>query len=125
MRISDWSSDVCSSDLWNDEVVAESRKKLDRLYGALRELADVEPAPGVTAPDAFIAALEDDINTPMALAELFEPARAANKAHDANDQARITAPLPDAGELLGLLQPEPAARFALVPVADDAPPRAD
>src|SRR3546814_18132849 len=37
---------------WNDEVVAESRKKLDRLYGALRELADVEPAPGVTAPDA-------------------------------------------------------------------------
>src|SRR3546814_10817828 len=54
---------------WNDEVVAESRKKLDRLYGALRELADVEPAPGVTAPDAFIAALEDDINTPMARSE--------------------------------------------------------
>src|SRR3546814_18582489 len=46
---------------WNDEVVAESRKKLDRLYGALRELADVEPAPGVTAPDAFIAAPEDEI----------------------------------------------------------------
>src|SRR3546814_19846017 len=103
MRISDWSSDVCSSDLWNDEVVAESRKKLDRLYGALRELADVEPAPGVTAPDAFIAALEDDINTPMALAELFELARAANKAHDAHDQARIKAQMLDSGELLGLL----------------------
>src|SRR3546814_2702348 len=84
---------------WNDEVVAESRKKLDRLYGALRELADVEPAPGVTAPDAFIAALEDDINTPMALAELFELARAANKAHDANDKARIKAQMLDAGEL--------------------------
>src|SRR3546814_6416980 len=69
---------------WNDEVVAESRKKLDRLYGALRELADVEPAPGATAPDAFIAALEDDINTPMALAELFELARPPNKAQDAN-----------------------------------------
>src|SRR3546814_11003225 len=102
---------------WNDEVVAESRKKLDRLYGALRELADVEPAPGVTAPDAFIAALEDDINTPMALAELFELARAANKAHDANDKARIKAQMPDAGELPGPPPQTPAAGFALVPVA--------
>src|SRR3546814_13090447 len=36
---------------WNVEVVAESRKKLDRLYGALRDLRDVEPAPGFTPPD--------------------------------------------------------------------------
>src|SRR3546814_11401498 len=57
----------------------------------------------------------------MALAELFELARAANKAHDANDKARIKAQMPDAGELLGLLQQEPAAWFALVPVADDVP----
>src|SRR3546814_18922633 len=57
----------------------------------------------------------------MALAELFELARAANKAHDANDKARIKAQMLDAGELLGLLQQEPAAWFALVPVADDVP----
>src|SRR3546814_13298133 len=99
---------------WNDEVVAESRKKLDRLYGALRELADVEPAPGVTAPDAFIAALEDDINTPMALAELFELARDANTAHDATDKARTTAQMLDAGSLLGLQKHKPAAGFAVV-----------
>ena len=106
---------------WNDEIVAESRKKLDRLYGALRELADVEPAAGVTAPDAFVAALEDDINTPMALAELFELARAANKAEDAADKARLKAQMLDAGQLLGLLQMSPADWFAQAPAADGAP----
>ncbi|MGH8447432.1 MAG: cysteine--tRNA ligase [Solimonas sp.] len=106
---------------WTDEVIAESRKKLDRLYGALRELADVEAAAGVKAPDAFIAALEDDLNTPMALAELFELARAANKAENADDKARIKAQMLDAGQLLGLLQLEPAAWFAQAPAADGVP----
>ncbi|HEY1078209.1 MAG TPA: cysteine--tRNA ligase [Fontimonas sp.] len=96
---------------WNDEVVGEARKKLDRLYGALRELADVT-AGADTAPAAFIAALEDDLNTPMALAELFELARAANKASDAADKARIKAQMLDAGALLGLIQQDPAAWFA-------------
>ncbi len=106
---------------WTEEVVSEARKKLDRLYGALRELADVKPAPGVTATDGFIAALEDDLNTPMALAELFELARAANKATAADDKARIKAQMLDAGELLGLLQQAPSAWFAQAPGSDGAP----
>lgn len=106
---------------WNDEVVAEARKKLDRLYGALRELEDVEAAPGVTAPEAFVAALEDDVNTPMALAELFELARAANKAVDPAEKARIKAQMLDAGLLLGLLQQAPSAWFAQAPAAAGAP----
>ena len=110
---------------WNDEVVAEARKKLDRLYGALRELADVSPAAGVGAPEAFTAALEDDLNTPMALAELFELARAANKATDAGDKARIKAQMLDAGALLGLIQQEPAAWFAQAPAAAVGAPTAE
>ncbi|MDP9139509.1 MAG: cysteine--tRNA ligase [Pseudomonadota bacterium] len=105
---------------WNDEVVAEARKKLDRLYGALRELADV-PASADTAPAAFIAALEDDLNTPMALAELFELARAANKATDAAEKSRIKAQMRDAGLLLGLLQQDPAAWFAQASSVAGAP----
>jgi len=100
---------------WTDDVVSDARKKLDRLYGALRELGDVEPANGVTAPPAFIAALEDDLNTPMALAELFELAREANKASHAIDKARIKAQLLDAGALLGLLQQGHEAWFAYAP----------
>jgi cysteinyl-tRNA synthetase len=97
---------------WTDEVLTEARKKLDRLYGALRELADISPATNIAAPDAFLQALEDDLNTPMALAELFELARAANKATSADEKSRIKAQLLKAGSLLGLLQQDPARWFA-------------
>ncbi len=97
---------------WNDEVAADARKKLDRIYLALRDLADVAAAPDVRAPEAFIAALEDDLNTPMALAELFELVRAANKAEDAAEKSRLKAQLLDAGDLLGILKHEPAAWFS-------------
>ncbi|MES0874040.1 cysteine--tRNA ligase [Sinimarinibacterium thermocellulolyticum] len=106
---------------WTDEVVTEARKKLDRLYGALRELLDVTPVAGVKAPERFIAALEDDLNTPMALAELFELARAANKATTPDERSRIKAQMLDAGELLGLLQQDPVAWFAHSPLAAGAP----
>ena len=100
---------------WTDEVASDARKKLDRLYGALRDLADVVPATGVTAPDAFVAALEDDLNTPMALAELFELVRSANKAQSVDDKARLKAQLLDAGVLLGILQQDPIAWFSQQP----------
>jgi cysteinyl-tRNA synthetase len=55
---------------WTGELIAQSVKALDRLYGALRRSASVEAAD--TGPDlAFLAALEDDLNTPAAMAELF------------------------------------------------------
>ncbi len=106
---------------WTDELVTEARKKLDRLYGALRDLAEIAPAPGVTAPSSFIQALEDDLNTPMALAELFELARAANKAEHPEDKARLKAQLLDAGWLLGLLQQSPNDWFAWAPQVEDRP----
>jgi len=97
---------------WTDDVAADARKKLDRVYGALRDLGDVEPAAGVTAPQGFIDALEDDLNTPMALAELFELVRAANKAESADEKARLKAQLLDAGSLLGLLRQSPQDWFS-------------
>lgn len=97
---------------WNDAAAADAKRKLDRLYGALRDAADVLPEAGVTAPEAFVAALEDDINTPAALAELFELVRELNKAGDPAVKARLKAQLLDAGALLGLLQHDPAAWFA-------------
>jgi cysteinyl-tRNA synthetase len=96
---------------WNDEATAEARRKLDRLYGALRD-ADLAPTPGVHAPDEFIAALEDDLNTPAALAVLFDLARELNKASDTKERAHLKAQLLDAGSLLGLLQQSPSTWFA-------------
>lgn len=97
---------------WNDEALADARRKLDRLYGSLRDTADVAPVNDLKAPQAFIDALEDDLNTPAALAELFELARALNKAESTDEKARLRAQLTDGGALLGLLQQDPTAWFS-------------
>jgi cysteinyl-tRNA synthetase len=99
---------------WNDDTLPNSRKQLDRLYGALRDLEGVQAASGVKAPAEFIAALEDDLNTPMALAVLFELAHAAHTAAS-SERARIKAELLDAGAVLGLLQQAPEAWFKWAP----------
>ena len=94
---------------WSDALVEQSRRTLDRLYGTLRDLADVDAAPVI--PDAIEEALDDDLNTPQTLAELARIAGEARKATDAGDRARLKAALLGTGSVLGLLQQSPAAWF--------------
>ena len=63
-------------------------------------------------PDAIEAALDDDLNTPAALAELARIAAEARKAQGQADRARLKAELLGAGLALGLLQQDPQAWFA-------------
>lgn len=97
---------------WTDSVIDEANKKLDRLYGALRALADVEPSADTPLPEGFTAALDDDLNTPQALAVLFDLTRDANKATEPAQQARLKAQLLACGDALGLLQMTPEQWFA-------------
>ncbi len=97
---------------WNELLMERSRKSLDRLYGVLRRLKDV-PAADAAPPQSVLAALGDDLNTPKALAALFEIAGRANKAHDEAGQAAAKGELLAAGRLLGLLEDEPDAWFGL------------
>lgn len=97
---------------WSDETLPQAKRQLDRLYGALRDLADVTAAESVGAPQELLEALHDDLNTPLALAVLFDCAKAANKAEGAEARSRIKAELLDGGAVLGLLQQEPEAWFA-------------
>src|SRR3546814_1908403 len=93
---------------WTAAGLREANAQLDRLYRALDGLKDVT-AGSDTAPDGFVAALADDLNTPKALAELHQLASAANKATDPADRARLKGQLQAAGQLLGLLQQDPTA----------------
>lgn len=90
---------------WSDDSVDAARSKLDRLYGAVRgvEIADVARAQSEPAA-AVVAALEDDLNTPKALAEMFNLARELNKATDGDVRSRLAAELIASGELVGLMQ---------------------
>lgn len=97
---------------WTADGLAQSRRMLDRLYGALRTLGDVRADGNVDVPDAFMEALLDDLNTPRALAVLFDLAKQANTATDMAEKARIKAALLGAGALIGLLGQDPEAWFA-------------
>jgi cysteinyl-tRNA synthetase len=95
---------------WTADLVIQSRRSLDRLYGALQRAADV-PASQGPPPQAFVQALEDDLNTPRAVAELFALAKAVETGEgDAREAAK--GDLLAAGALLGFLQAEPNAWFA-------------
>jgi len=95
---------------WTEEGLREAKRTLDRLYGTLRGLGDVEAAVSDEAvPEAFAAALEDDLNTPQAIAELHALASEANKAKEPGERVRLKAALLSAGALLGLLRADPEA----------------
>ncbi len=102
---------------WSDELIEQSVRTLDRLYGTLRDLADVDAVAAV--PTSIEAALDDDLHTPYALAELAGFASDARKATDADERRRLKSALLGAGVALGLLQQSPEAWFARGASSDD------
>ena len=98
---------------WSDETVDSARRMLDRLYGAIRGIEVGKEAQADAVPlESVVAALEDDLNTPRAMAEFFGLAKTLNKESDANEQEKLAAAMVATGELLGLLQNDPEAWFA-------------
>jgi cysteinyl-tRNA synthetase len=92
------------------DAVAQAKRTLDRFYSALRGIAPGADATAA-ATDAImgdvIAALEDDLNTPLALARLHEALARLNKAAGAAERHAAAANLVAGGALLGLLQANP------------------
>jgi len=102
---------------WSDALIEQSVRTLDRLYGTLRDLGDV--GAGEAIPQAVERALDDDLNTPAALAELARIAGEARKAQSTQDRARLKAELLGAGLALGLLRQPPQEWFARGASSDD------
>ncbi len=104
---------------WSEVALEQARATLDRLYGLLRDhpdiLADAAPQDGV------IEALEDDLNTPTALAEINQIARRLSLAAG-EQRAELAAALKASAGLLGLLQAEPEHWFKQRPGADAISP---
>ncbi len=93
---------------WTEERLAEAKHALDRFYLALRQVRDVTPA-ATRLPERVLAVLEDDLNTPLALAAMHDLMTELNKTTGTADQARLKGELLAGGAVLGLLQRDPEA----------------
>jgi cysteinyl-tRNA synthetase len=89
---------------FSGDLLQQAAASLDSLYGALREARDIHLELDVVLEgEAFYAALNDDLNTPIAIAELHALAKQLHKANAA-DKAVLKGRMLAAGNLLGILQ---------------------
>jgi cysteinyl-tRNA synthetase len=102
MRMLVLSSNYRAPLVFSDETQDAAEKSLERLKSALRpasgsgqglsaEAASALASQAESGKQAFIEAMDDDFNTPLALASLYEQVRAINTARDhgaTNDQLK-------------------------------------
>ncbi|MEQ1931063.1 MAG: cysteine--tRNA ligase [Parvularculaceae bacterium] len=91
---------------WTNELLEQSKRQLDRFYRLFLETPVAAAAP----PASILMALDDDLNTPEAIAGLHELRDiAVQMTGDA--KLRALASLKSAGELMGLFASDPAQWF--------------
>ncbi|WP_221585877.1 cysteine--tRNA ligase [Microbacterium sp. G2-8] len=87
----------------SDRAFDEARSALDRIDGfrerAARVVTDARP----TVPEAFGAAMDDDLGIPQALAVLHETVRAGNTALDAADEPGVRGTLSGVSGMMNVL----------------------
>ncbi|MEJ1355942.1 MAG: cysteine--tRNA ligase [Candidatus Sedimenticola sp. (ex Thyasira tokunagai)] len=105
---------------YDEEHLDNARGALTRFYTALRGLPDAEPAGGETFSSRFHEAMDDDFNTPEALAAMFELVRELNRVRkeDETQAAALGAELKRLGAIIGILQDDPE-RYLRGMAADD------
>jgi len=105
------SSQYRSAINYSEDSLKESQVRLERFYNALDGVAVGEVADLDNEFSArFHEAMDDDFNTPEAIAALFELARELNKA-SGDEQAALAGQLRYLGGVLGCLQSDPKAFF--------------
>ncbi len=92
---------------YSDQGLNESKKALERFYTALQAHNVSETELDQQVLSDFNHAMNDDINTPKALAVLFDLVRRLNKA-EAKEASILAYTLKTLGGRLGLLQQHPA-----------------
>ncbi|MGH8594506.1 MAG: cysteine--tRNA ligase [Gammaproteobacteria bacterium] len=112
---------------YSEEHLQQARSALRRLYLALRDLPltrnrndDPENSALREHERRFFCAMDDDFNTPEAIAALFELAREINsrRASDSVRTQDLAARMRRLGAVLGLLQDDPEAFLRLGSVED-------
>ena len=94
---------------FSPELLDQAEATLGSLYSTLREVRDIELDVDVPlADEPFYQALNDDLNTPVAIAEIHSLAGQLHKA-SAGEKPALKARILAAGNLLGILEQDPEA----------------
>ncbi|SCX85259.1 cysteinyl-tRNA synthetase [Nitrosospira sp. Nl5] len=105
---------------YSDQHLEDAKRALDRLYTTLKGSTSSEPSGAIDWNKAharrFREAMDDDFNTPDAIAVLFDLANEANKTGSLGDRALMQA----LGGVLGLLQQDSQRYFQDAATAEDA-----
>ncbi|MEM1112696.1 MAG: cysteine--tRNA ligase [Pseudomonadota bacterium] len=89
------------------DLLDQAEATLGSFYSALREVEDIELDMDVPLEnEPFYRALNDDLNTPLAIAEIHALVKALHKAENA-DKPLLKARILAAGNLLGILGQDP------------------
>lgn len=86
---------------WTSETLMQAKASLNRLYTALEGFKDENLSP---LDQGVLEALQDDLNTPLAISRLHELAREANKLEKGQAKTELQAKLKTSAAFLGLLQ---------------------
>ncbi len=95
---------------FTQDVVMQSKSTLDRYYRVLLETKDLE-AIRLDPPPSFLAALDDDLNTPQAFAELALILKQYAQSRNDTERAQARGELLAAGQLIGLFNQDPVVWF--------------
>jgi cysteinyl-tRNA synthetase len=95
---------------WTSERLRQARQTLDRFYRALtlpRDAIFERYGEAAEASQPVREALEDDLNTPLALTRLHELAGAINRTSSDAERSALQRALETGGQLMGLLAQSP------------------
>ena len=96
---------------WTGKSLEGFEKIITKFY---RQLSDIEGYDDIQAsidnvPQKFLAAICDDMNTPLAISELHSLFKDLVKAENPEDKLAIATSIKSAADMLGLLQDDPKA----------------
>ena len=90
---------------WNEEIIEQNSKMLDRLYRVVMDLSDLkfeQDLPNKNIMDSFL----DDLNTPKVIANINEEVNKLSSASN-DEKVKIKSNLLSTGKILGILENDP------------------
>jgi len=87
---------------WNEKIIHQSKKLLDKLYAILKDLENINQVDSIQSNKDVIGPLMDDLNTPGLIAELNMVVKEFSTIKD-NEKPAVKSKLIFIGSILGIL----------------------